>query len=45
MLPAKHVNDVPLDGIDDAFASAMNEARTALEKHPGSKLNVKWWLE
>ena len=34
-----------LDGIDDVFTEAMRKARTALEQNPGSKLNVRWWLE
>lgn len=44
-LPARHVNDVPLDGLDDVFTEAMREARAALEQHPGRTLNVRWWLE
>ncbi|MDA2987426.1 MAG: hypothetical protein O2789_06805, partial [Actinomycetota bacterium] len=45
ILPAQTVDDVPLDGIDDVFTEAMRKARAALEQNPGSKLNVRWWLE
>ena len=44
-LPAKHVDDVTLEGIDHVFADAMREARAALEQNPGRRLNVRWWLE
>jgi len=44
-LPARHVNDVSLAGIDDVFSEAMREARAALEQHPDRRLQVRWWLE
>ena len=44
-LPAAHVNDVSLDGIDQVFGQALLQARAALEKNPERKLNVHWWLE
>lgn len=45
VLPAKHVDDVPLDGLDDVFTDAMAEARQALQDNPGRRLHVQWWLE
>ncbi len=42
---AKHVDDIQLDGFDDAFASVIDEARAALKAHPGRNLHVQWWLE
>jgi len=45
VLPAGHVDDVPLAGIDDAFADAMQAARAALQQHPDRRLRVRWWLE
>lgn len=45
VLPASHVNDVPLDGIEGTFDEAMRQARAALAQHPGRRLNVRWWLE
>lgn len=44
-LPARTVDDVSLEGIDDAFTDAMREARSALERHPGRTLKFRWWLE
>jgi len=35
---------VPLAGIDDAFADAMQAARAALQQHPDRRLRVRWWL-
>jgi hypothetical protein len=42
---AGHVNDITLEGIDDAFGTAMQQARAALRDHPGRSLHVRWWLE
>ena len=44
-LPARHVDDVSLPDIDDVFARAITEARTALQEHPGRRLKLSWWLE
>jgi hypothetical protein len=45
VLPALHVNDVTLDGIDEVFGEALAQARSALKENPDCKLNVHWWLE
>lgn len=45
VLPANHVNDVPLDGIEKTFDEAMRQASAALAQHPGRRLHVHWWLE
>ncbi len=44
-LPAQHVDDVSLEGIDDVFSAAMREASAALRSHPDRRLHVQWWLE
>jgi hypothetical protein len=44
-LPADHVNDIALEGLDDALDGVVTNARRALQDNPGRRLHVHWWLE
>lgn len=44
-LPAGHVNDITLDGIDDSLDDVSAQVRKALRENPHKRLHIKWWLE
>lgn len=44
-LPAGHVNDITLDGIDDSLDDISTQVRKALRDNPKKRLHIQWWLE
>lgn len=44
-----HPNQITIEGLDEGLDSGLAEAaekiRAESSKHPGKKLNLKWWWE